>query len=65
MKNNINLLITLFIASTLLIAAKPLAEQRILRKEPSKAAPLRKYQKGTKPRLKDLIKQRSKEPPNI
>ena len=47
------------------IAAKPLDEQRILRKNPLKAAPLRKYQKGTKPRLKDLINKRSKEQLNI
>ena len=47
------------------IAALPLDEQRALRKEPAKAAPLRKYQKGTKPRLQDLIKQRSKEQRNI
>jgi UPF0176 protein len=36
------------------IAAQPLKEQRVLRKNPLKAAPLRKYQKSTKPRLKDL-----------
>ena len=47
------------------IAAKPLEEQRILRKEPLKAAPLRKYQNGTKPRLRDLINKRSKEQLNI
>ena len=47
------------------IAAKPLNEQKVLRKDPSKAAPLRKYQIGTKPRLKDLINQRSKEQLNI
>ena len=47
------------------IAAKPLDEQKILRKEPTKAAPLRKYQNGTKPRLQDLINKRSKEQLNI
>ena len=47
------------------IAAKPLDEQRVLRKDPSIAAPLRKYQKGTKPRLKNLINRRSKEQLNI
>ena len=47
------------------IAALPLDKQRTLRKEPSKAAPLRKYQKGTKPRLKDLIKKRAKDHLNI
>ena len=47
------------------IAAKPLEEQKILRKEPTKAAPLRKFQNGTKPRLQDLINQRSKEQLNI
>ena len=47
------------------IAAKPLDEQKILRKEPAKAAPLRKYQNGTKPRLQDLINKRSKEQLNI
>jgi UPF0176 protein len=47
------------------IAAKPLDEQKILRKEPATAAPLRKYQNGTKPRLKDLINKRSKEQQNI
>ncbi len=47
------------------IAAKPLDEQKILRKEPAKAAPLRKYQNGNKPRLQDLINKRSKEQLNI
>ena len=47
------------------ISAKPLDEQRVLRKEPSKAAPLRKYDTGPKPRLKDLINKRSKEQLNI
>jgi len=47
------------------IATKPLDQQRVLRKDPSIAAPLRKYQKGTKPRLKDLINRRSKELLNI
>ncbi len=47
------------------IAAKPLDEQRVLRKDLTKAAPLRKYQNGTKPRLKDLIDKRSKEQLNI
>ena len=47
------------------IAAKPLDEQRVLRKEPIKAAPLRQYQKSNKPRLKDLINRRSKELLNI
>ena len=32
------------------IAAKPLDEQRVLRKEPIKAGPLRQYQKSNKPR---------------
>ena len=41
------------------IAAKSLEEQKILRKTPEKAAPLRQYQRGTKPRLKDLIRKRS------
>jgi len=41
------------------IAAKPVEEQRVLRKTPAKAAPLRKYQEGTKPRLKDLINKRA------
>ena len=47
------------------IATLPLDKQRILRKDPSRAAPLRKYQTGTKPRLKDLIKKKSKEQLNI
>ena len=47
------------------IAAKPLDEQKILRKEPAKAAPLRQYQNNTKPRLQDLINKRSKEQLNI
>ena len=47
------------------IAAKPLDEQRVLRKSPSKAAPLRQYQQGPKPRLKDLINKRAKEQLNI
>ena len=47
------------------IAAKPLDEQKILRKEPAIAAPLRKYQNGTKPRLQDVINKRSKEQLNI
>ena len=42
------------------IASKPLVEQIILRKNTSKAAPLKHYQKGTKPRLKDLINARAK-----
>jgi len=37
------------------IINKPLDEQKKLRKEPFKAAPLRKFQQGTKPRLKDLL----------
>jgi hypothetical protein len=48
-----------------IIAALSMNEQRELRKQPLKAAPLRKYQKGTKPRLKDLINQRSKDQLNI
>ena len=39
-----------------IIASKSIEEQKKLRKFPAKAAPLRQYQKGTKPRLKDLIK---------
>jgi len=43
-----------------IIAALSMNEQRELRKQPLKAAPLRKYQKGTKPRLQELIKKRAK-----
>ena len=42
------------------IAALPIEDQRKLRKDPSKAAPLKKYQKGIKPRLKELIMEREK-----
>ncbi len=42
------------------IAALPIEDQRELRKDPSKAAPLKKYQKGIKPRLKELIMEREK-----
>ena len=47
------------------IAALPLDEQKILRKDPTKAAPLRQYQKNTKPRLEDLIYKVSKDQLNI
>ena len=46
------------------IAALPIEDQRKLRKDPSKAAPLKKYQKGIKPRLKELIIEREKEKAN-
>ena len=42
------------------IAALPIEDQHKLRKDPSKAAPLKKYQKGIKPRLKELIMEREK-----
>jgi len=32
-----------------------------MRKNPNLAAPLRKFQKGTKPRLKDLLKNKAKD----
>ena len=47
------------------IANKSIEEQKEIRKKPLQAAPLRQYQKGTKPRLKDLIKQQSKSVKNI
>ena len=47
------------------IANKSIEEQKEIRKNPLQAAPLRQYQKGTKPRLKDLIKQQSKSVKNI
>ena len=42
------------------IARLPLEEQYQLRKDPDRAAPLKKYQKGVKPRLKELIQDREK-----
>ena len=42
------------------IASLPIDEQKILRKNLSISAPLRQFQKSTKPRLKDLINIRSK-----
>ena len=42
------------------IAGLPIKEQRKLRKKPSKAAPLKQYQKGVKPKLKELIREREK-----
>ena len=42
------------------IAELPIEEQRKLRKDPSKAAPLKRFQKGVKPKLKELIQAREK-----
>ena len=42
------------------IAGMPIEEQRKLRKKPSNAAPLKQYQKGVKPKLKELIREREK-----
>ena len=42
------------------ISSLPIEDQRKLRKDPSKAAPLKQYQKGIKPRLKELIREREK-----
>ena len=42
------------------IAGLPIKEQHKLRKDTSKAAPLKQYQKGVKPRLKELIRVREK-----
>tara|TARA_Y100001970_G_C14216515_1_gene849994 strand:+ start:532 stop:1590 length:1059 start_codon:yes stop_codon:yes gene_type:complete len=42
------------------IASLPIEEQKLLRKELSKAAPLKKFAKGTKPRLKEIIKNKSR-----
>tara|TARA_Y100000310_G_C20272477_1_gene618671 strand:+ start:124 stop:297 length:174 start_codon:yes stop_codon:yes gene_type:complete len=42
------------------IADLDIEKQKILRKDPVKAAPLKQYQKGVKPRLKDLIREREK-----
>ena len=42
------------------IAGLPNEEQRKLRKDPSKAAPLKQFQKGVKPKLKELILEREK-----
>jgi len=42
------------------ISGLPIEDQRKLRKDPSKAAPLKQYQKGVKPRLKELIREREK-----
>ena len=42
------------------ISGLPIDEQRKLRKDPSKAAPLKQYQKSIKPRLKELIREREK-----
>ena len=42
------------------ISGLPIDEQRKLTKDPSQAAPLKQYQKGVKPRLKDLIREREK-----
>ena len=38
------------------ITNKSLEEQKKLRKNPNIAAPLRKFKKGSKPKLKDLLK---------
>ena len=43
------------------ITNKPLEEQKLMRKNPNLAAPLRKFQKGTKPRLKDLLRNKAKD----
>ena len=42
------------------IAGLPNEEQRKLRKDPSKAAPLKQFQKGVTPKLKELILEREK-----
>jgi UPF0176 protein len=42
------------------ISGLTIEDQRKLRKDPSKAAPLKQYQKGIKPRLKELIREREK-----
>ena len=42
------------------IAKLPIENQRELRKTPSKAAPLKQFQKGVKPKLKELIREREK-----
>ena len=42
------------------IAELPNEEQRKLRKDPYKAAPLKQFQKGVKPKLKELIREREK-----
>ena len=42
------------------IAGLPIKEQHKLRKDTSKAAPLKQYQKGVKPRLKELIQVRER-----
>ena len=42
------------------IAELPIEAQRKLRKDPFRAAPLKQYQKGVKPRLKELIQDREK-----
>jgi len=42
------------------IADLGIEKQKILRKDPSKAAPLKQFQKGVKPRLKELIREREK-----
>ena len=42
------------------ISGLPIEDQRKLRKDPAKAAPLKQYQKGIKPRLKELIREREK-----
>ena len=44
----------------------PKEEQKRIRKFPDKAAPLKKYQKNVKPRLKDLLKEHNKvKQPNL
>ena len=40
------------------IAELPIEKQRKIRKDPSKAAPLKQFQKGVKPKLKELIRAR-------
>ena len=40
------------------IAGLPIEKQKKLRKDPSKAAPLKQFQKGVKPKLKELIRAR-------
>ena len=42
------------------IAKLPIESQRKLRKTPSKAAPLKQFQTGIKPKLKELIQNRAK-----
>ena len=42
------------------IAKLPIENQRKLRKTPSKAAPLKQFQTGIKPKLKELIQNRAK-----